>query len=90
MIRQRITRGGGDECLFRFEPVFITAEGQIDLDSMMAAVTGVAAEVDTSRCIPPDSSVSFETARRYVEEHVGIWDWVDDVEFLGLSWVEFK
>ncbi|HYX30653.1 MAG TPA: hypothetical protein VE863_19105, partial [Pyrinomonadaceae bacterium] len=89
VIRQRITRDGGDECLFQLEPVFITREGQINREAAMAAVSEVALEIDTSRCVPPDSSKAFEVARQYVEEQVGIWDWVDDVEFLGLSWVEF-
>jgi ERCC4-related helicase len=90
VIRQRITRDGGDECLFRFEPVFIRREGQIDPEATMPAVSEVALEIDTSRCVPPDSSKAFEVARQFVEEEVGIWDWVDDVEFLGVSWVEFK
>lgn len=90
VIRQRITRDGSDECLFRFEPVFITREGQIDPDATMPAVSEVALEIDVSRCVPPDSSKAFEVARQFVEEQVGIWDWVDDVEFLALSWVEFK
>jgi ERCC4-related helicase len=90
VIRQRISRDGGDECLFQFEPVFVTTEGQIDVDAVTPAVTEVGMEIDTSRCIPPDSSNAFAVARQYVEEQVGIWDWVDDVEFLGLSWIEFK
>ncbi|MFZ0748462.1 MAG: helicase-related protein, partial [Pyrinomonadaceae bacterium] len=90
VIRQRITRDGGDECLFRFEPVFVTSENQVDLEATMTAVTSAAFEVDTSRCLPPDPSTAFEVAKGYVEEQIGIWDWVDDVEFLGMSWVEFK
>ena len=42
VVRQRITREDGDECLFRFEPVFVTADGQIDDEAVWPAVVAPA------------------------------------------------
>jgi len=32
----------------------------------------------------------FKRAKIYVEGESGLWDWNDDIEFIGLCWVEFK
>jgi len=32
----------------------------------------------------------FKRAKIYVEVKLGLWDWNDDIEFIGLSRVEFK
>ncbi|HXG65172.1 MAG TPA: helicase-related protein [Blastocatellia bacterium] len=90
IIRQRITREGNDECLFKFEPVFVTAEGRIDNEVLQAAVTQAAVEEPTGKLTAPDPAVAFRAAKQYVEQKEGLWDWGDDVEFLGLSWVEFR
>ncbi|HYN23512.1 MAG TPA: hypothetical protein VES69_00550, partial [Pyrinomonadaceae bacterium] len=90
VIRQRITREDGDECLFQFKPVFVTAEGDINNEALAPAVTGVAVENPAFKCTPPDPSVAFAASKAHVEQEIGLWDWIDDVEFLGLSWVEFK
>jgi ERCC4-related helicase len=89
VIRQRITREGGDECLFQFQPVFVTANGTITNELLEAAVTGVAQEAPNRNQSPPDALVAYNSARYYLESVIGLWDWVDDVEFLGLSWVTF-
>jgi hypothetical protein len=90
VIRQRIPRDGGDECLFKFQPVFVIPDGQVDDELLEPAVTGASIENVGTGCTPPDSTIPFEIAKSYVETQVGLWDWTDDVEFLGLSWVEFK
>jgi superfamily II DNA/RNA helicase len=90
IIRQRITRGGGDECLFQFQPVFVTGEGEFDNEALAPAVTGIAVEIPDTKCTPPDASIALAAAKAHVETEVGLWDWIDDIEFLGLSWVEFK
>ena len=90
IVRQRITRDRGDECLFQFEPVFVYSDGTIDEKLLAPAITSSAIETDTTKCMPPDPTCPFETAKTHVEKKVGLWDWVDDVEFLGMSWVEFK
>jgi hypothetical protein len=90
VIRQRITRDSGDECLFQFLPVFVTPDGKVELELLEPAVNGVALESGVAKCIPPDPSLAFETAKTYVESAVGLWDWTDDVEFLAMSWVEFR
>lgn len=90
IVRQRITRDGGDECLFQFEPVFVYSDGRIDEKLLAPAITSSTIETDTTKCMPPDPTCPFETAKIHVEKKVGLWDWVDDVEFLGMSWVEFK
>jgi superfamily II DNA or RNA helicase len=87
VVRQRITREDGDECLFRFEPVFVTADGRVDEASAAAAVAG---ESGTSAGeAPPGAGPAFEIARKHLEEHGDVWDWADDVECLGLSWIMF-
>jgi hypothetical protein len=88
--RQRITRDGGDECLFQFHPVFVNRDGAVDDESLETAVTATAIEADTSKCIPPDPILAFEVARTHLENKMTLWDWIDDVEFLGMSWVEFR
>lgn len=89
VVRQRITREDGDECLFRFSPVFVDAAGKIDEALVGPAVTESAAEDAKASAPPPDPSKPFETARKWLEEKAGVWDWEDDVEFIGASWVEF-
>jgi hypothetical protein len=90
IIRQRITREDGDECLFQFQPVFLSADGKIDTEALAHAVTGIANENPGAKCTPPDPQLAFNAAKAHVEKKVGLWDWIDDVEFLGLSWVEFR
>jgi hypothetical protein len=90
LVRQRITREDGDECLFQFEPVFVAADGRVDEEAATAAVTG---ESDGAAPLTggiPDPQAAFQAARRHVEKKAGVWDWADDVEFLGLSWVIFS
>jgi hypothetical protein len=90
VIRQRVSRENGDECLFQFMPVFVSDQGQIDESALYAAVTKEAAENPTGKPRPPDSSAAFELAKQHIEEKLSLWDWIEEVEFVGLSWVEFK
>jgi hypothetical protein len=88
-VRQRITRGAGDECLFRLEPVFVDSQGKIDL---AAAVEAVASEATGEAKEPPAAfpgDIAFKAAREHLEGKASLWDWEDDVEFIGLSWTEF-
>ena len=48
-----------------------------------------AAERPASKISPPDPSPAFEIAKHHIEEKLNLWDWIEEVEFLGLSWVEF-
>lgn len=89
VIRQRITREDGDECLFQFEPVFVTAQGQIDNEALASAVTGTSVEERAGETQMSDPQIAFAAAQRDVEQRLQLWDWIDDVEFLALSWVEF-
>src|SRR6185503_18539637 len=75
--RQRITRDGGDECLFQFCPVFVNRDGAVDDELLETAVTATAIEADTSKCIPPDPILAFEVARTHLESKMTLWDWVD-------------
>lgn len=91
IVRQRITRGGGDECLFHFHPVFVTKDGLTRNEFVDIAVNGTSLENSAStNGFPPDPAFAFAEAKKYVENEIGLWDWVDDVEFLCLSWVEFE
>jgi Helicase conserved C-terminal domain len=90
VVRQRIAREDSDECLFRFEPVFVTGDGRIDEEAVWPAVAGEADAAAPSAEPVPDAAHAFDAARRRLEETAGVWDWADDVEFLGLSWVVFR
>ena len=89
IVRQRITREDSDECLFQFEPVFVTADGQLLPAALAPAITLSAAESTVSESTVPDAGAAIRAAHTYLEQKAGLWDWIDDVEFLGLSWVEF-
>jgi superfamily II DNA or RNA helicase len=90
IVRHRITREDGDECLFEFVPVFVTAESEIDESAANLAVNEIAIDSTTTKVTSPDPNTAFQVAKRYLEEKTGLWDWADDVEFIGLSWVVFK
>ena len=78
-----------DEYLFELAPVFSTAEGKVNetaLDFAMRYTTGSAA----SAVNPPNPSIAFQAVKKHLEQKAGIWDWDEDVEFIGLSWVVFK
>jgi hypothetical protein len=89
VVRRRITREDGDECLFGFQPVFVRLDGTIDEGAAGAAVNHQAAE-SPSRPSPPDPSAYFEAAKLHLEKSTDLWDWDDDVEFVGLSFVSFE
>jgi superfamily II DNA/RNA helicase len=89
VVRQRVTREDGDECLFQFTPVFVTAAGAIDEAALAVAVTRDATETQAKGPVPPEGSAAFDIARSHLETKFGLWDWADDVEFLGMSWVTF-
>jgi SNF2 family DNA or RNA helicase len=88
VIRQRITREDGDECLFHFEPVFVGDDGQIDCDAAIEAVAGIA-DGDRAGDALHTPNAAFQTARECLESQQRFFDWDDDVEFVGLSRVEF-
>jgi hypothetical protein len=91
VVRQRVTREDGDECLFQFAPVFVTASGEIDEAALLVAVTKNAIGTTAQPTFPPsDVQAAFDSAQKHLEQKLGLWDWSDDVEFLGMSWVEFK
>ena len=90
IIRQRITRGAGDECLFQFQPVFTSPDGQIDNELLDLPLPESHLRHRLRNATRPIPSNAFNAAKSHVEKKVGLWDWIDDVEFLGLSWVEFK
>jgi hypothetical protein len=88
IVRNRVTREDGDECLFRLEPVFVDSSNHVDEDALITALTAEATDSSYPQpSLSPD--LAFETARCHLENKVGLWDWTDDVEFLSLSWVEF-
>ena len=90
IIRQRVSREDGDECLFKFSPVFASAGGEIDESALEAAVAGTSADPSGPAKSPPDPAIAYGAAKQHLEKKESIWDWNDDIEFLGLSWVEFK
>lgn len=89
VVRERIAHESGDECLFQLHPVFVDKSGTVDA---AAAAAAVKASVKDDKTIAPESDLRslFDAARQYLETKFGIWGWEDDVEFIGLSWVEFR
>jgi hypothetical protein len=87
--RECIPHAGGDECLFQFEPVFVRPDGSIDEEAVGPALSLEAIEDGTAETALPDSSTAFAAARQHFEQRAGIWEWADDVEFVGMSWVQF-
>jgi ERCC4-related helicase len=88
VVRRRITREDTDECLFRFEPVFVSSDRRIDEEAARVAVSKEATNVSPGKGMA-DPRAAFEMAKRHLEEKTELWDWDDDVEFVGMSWVEF-
>lgn len=87
--RERVGSEEGEENLFHFEPIFVRSNGEIDTAAAEAAATETGSEIDPLKSCRLDCASAFNVARRYLEEKRGLWNWEDDVEFLGLSWVEF-
>jgi hypothetical protein len=88
VVRRRITREDGDECLFDFQPVFVRDDGEVDENAATAAVNTPAADA-SMQSIAPDVARLFEVAQRHLQTVGDLWDWEEDVEFIGTSWVEF-
>lgn len=65
-------------------------DGAVDEEAVEAAVALPAAEVAESGTALGDPEDALAKAKKHLEETIGLWDWVDDVEFVGLSWVEFR
>jgi ERCC4-related helicase/HKD family nuclease len=74
---------------FELVPVFACADGKIDEEGAVASVQNAFGRVPTSQVFPPDPTAAFAAARKHVESKYDIWDWNDQVEFLGLSWIVF-
>ena len=85
-----MTREDTDECLFQFMPVFVTADGVLDELALAAAVTKEAMETPNTTMCTSAPAEPFEIAKRYIETKLNLWDWVEEVEFLGLSFVAFS
>ena len=89
VVRRRVSREDAEECLFEFRPVFVTPTGEVDEEALQPAVNQSAAEIPQGDSSVPDPSAAFRAAQKHLEETAELWDWFDDVEFIGLSWVEF-
>jgi hypothetical protein len=83
-VQQRIE----DEYLFEFRPVFVRSDGEIDDEALAAAISQTAKD-DSSSADVPCPTECFQAAQKYLENELQLWDWNDDVEFIGMSWVEF-
>jgi len=89
VVRQHIAHETGDECLFQFRPVFVGADGQIDADAVGPAVARSASDEAAPSGDIPNPESAFQIAKEHLEREADLWDWSDNVEFLGLSWVIF-
>ncbi|MCK6485057.1 MAG: DEAD/DEAH box helicase family protein [Phycisphaerae bacterium] len=89
VVRRRITREDGDECLFDFHPVFVRKDGVIDDAAAVAAVNRQASDSQQGSP-PPDPTPFFDAARSHLDKAANLWDWDEDVEFIGMSFVYFE
>jgi len=89
VVRQRLTREDGDEYLFQFAPVFVWADGRIDAEAGSAALNLESFDDEAAANIP-DAEPAFHAAKEHIEGTFDLWDWDENVEFLGLSWVQFR
>lgn len=89
VVRERVSREDGDECLFRFEPVFVDSAGVVDEEAVVPAVTLAADESFDSLEAPKELEASFSKAQNHLQQKLGLWDWNDDVESIGVSFVSF-
>lgn len=89
ILRQRVPRENGDECLFSFTPLFVNAKREIDDGAVWPAVSRSANEGSEISKSVPGVEAAFNRAQEHIRDKHGIWDWIDDVEFLSLSWVQF-
>jgi hypothetical protein len=67
--------------------VFVTGDGEVDDEAGSAAIRLEASDEQVGT--PPAPESHFQVARECLTSRANMWDWDDDVEFLGLSWVEF-
>jgi hypothetical protein len=63
--------------------------GKVDDEAAAAAVRNPAKEEKaTENGVEP--APYFAKSRQHLEKNLNLWSWDDDVELLGLSWVEFR
>jgi ERCC4-related helicase len=88
VVRQRIAHEHGDECLFKLTPVFVTGAGQIDNAAASEAVASTGEDAFEKSELP-DPTSAFRLAKQHLETNADLWNWEDDVEFVGMSWTVF-
>lgn len=89
IIRRRVARENGDEYLFEFAPVFVTDDGQVNEFAARVSVEQPGSDSPPDRLRDIALMPLFQTAKEHLEKSSDLWDWADDVEFLGMSCVEF-
>ena len=62
-VRQRITHQDGDECLFRFAPVFVLDDGTVSESAASAAMAGEVVEDSKPPARFSDCEQSFRVAK---------------------------
>src|SRR6516165_121176 len=65
IVRQRITHQDGDECLFRFAPVFVLDDGTVSESAASAVVGGEVVEDSKPPARLPDCQQSFRVGKEY-------------------------
>lgn len=93
VIRHRLQREDGEECLFDLATVFVTVQGGIDEGAAAICRENYACTPATD--ISPPAGFDFEhacrTAREYLEQRIpDIWDWDEEAELLNLAWVRIE
>ena len=90
VLRTGIEGGTGGEYLFEFAPVFITSGGLVDPEACRAAVQYSEPGKNGLSAAVPDTTAALAAAKKHIEKTADIWDWEENVEFIGLSYVVFQ
>ena len=97
IVRSRVAREDGDEYLFNLYTAVIQPDGSVDEKLAEAAASQHALDEDIPpkvstelRCVESlELNAAFDAGRAWLEQKVGIWDWDEEVELLGVARVVF-
>jgi hypothetical protein len=93
IVRSRVQREDGDEYLFDFHAIVVSADGAVDDQLALWAASRYSKEgplsPQTQRLARDLESLPFdrayELAKQQLEAQVRLWDWEEDVELIGVA-----
>jgi hypothetical protein len=96
-VRRRVQREDGDEYLFEFYTVVISADGVSEKELASCAAStytkdgslSAQAERLVSRLESIGIDTAYKLARAEIQREVEFWDWDEDVDLIGVAKVAF-